>query len=106
MWLDTGTARGPGRLALGSEPAGLRLDKETRSKRPARLLQLITSLERGGAENHLLALLTHADRQAFEIETAVLEGEGELVPVFRDAGIRTHLIKARNRFDPLALGRL
>ena len=57
--------------------------KQTRG----RILQLITSLERGGAENHLLALLTHADRQAFDIETAVLEGEGELVPVFREAGI-------------------
>jgi glycosyltransferase involved in cell wall biosynthesis len=74
--------------------------------RPIRVLQLITSLERGGAENHLLALLTHADRRAFELETAVLSGEGELVPVFRTAGIPVHLLKARNRFDPLALGRL
>ncbi len=74
--------------------------------RPIRVLQLITSLERGGAENHLLALLTHADRRAFELETAVLSGEGELVPVFRKAGIPVHLLRARNRFDPLALGRL
>ncbi|HEX8969748.1 MAG TPA: glycosyltransferase [Chloroflexota bacterium] len=69
-------------------------------------MQLITSLDRGGAENHLLALLTHANRQAFEIETAVLSGEGELVPVFRAAGIRVHLLKARTRFDPLSLRRL
>jgi glycosyltransferase involved in cell wall biosynthesis len=74
--------------------------------RPIRVLQLITSLERGGAENHLLALLTHADRQAFDFETAVLAGEGELVPVFRQAGVRVHLVKARFRFDPLALARL
>ena len=74
--------------------------------RPIRVLQLITSLERGGAENHLLALLTHADRRAFELETAVLSGEGELVPVFRQAGIPVHLLKSRTRFDPLALGRL
>ncbi len=74
--------------------------------RPIRVLQLITSLERGGAENHLLALLTHADRRAFDLETAVLSGEGELVPVFRQAEIPVHLLKARNRFDPLALGRL
>jgi glycosyltransferase involved in cell wall biosynthesis len=74
--------------------------------RPIRVLQLITSLDRGGAENHLLALLTHADRQAFELETAVLCGEGELVPVFREAGIRVHLLRSRTRFDPLALGRL
>src|SRR5207302_10857281 len=74
--------------------------------RPIRVLQLITSLERGGAENHLLALLTHADRQAFSVETAVLSGEGELVPVFRQAGIPVHLLKSRSRFDPLALRRL
>jgi glycosyltransferase involved in cell wall biosynthesis len=74
--------------------------------RPIRVLQLITSLERGGAENHLLALLTHADRRAFELQTAVLSGEGELVPVFRQAGIPVHLLKSRSRFDPLALGRL
>src|SRR5207302_9443509 len=71
-----------------------------------RVLRLITSLERGGAENRLLALLTHADRQAFEIDTAVLSGEGELVPIFRESGIRVHLLKARSRFDPLALRRL
>jgi glycosyltransferase involved in cell wall biosynthesis len=74
--------------------------------RPIRVLQLITSLDRGGAENHLLALLSNADRQAFAIETAVLAGEGELVPVFRQAGLGVHLLKARNRFDPLALRRL
>lgn len=76
------------------------------SARPIRVLQLITSLDRGGAENHLLALLTHADRQAFELETAVVAGEGELVPAFRQAGIPVHLLSSRGRFDPLALGRL
>ena len=74
--------------------------------RSIRVLQLITSLERGGAENHLLALLTHADRAAFEVETAVLCGDGELVPLFRKAGIKVHLLGARSRFDPFALGRL
>lgn len=74
--------------------------------RPIRVLQVITSLERGGAENHLLALLTHADRQAFAPEVAVLVGEGELVPVFRQAGIPVHLLAAGGRFDLSALGRL
>ncbi|HTD80107.1 MAG TPA: glycosyltransferase [Chloroflexota bacterium] len=81
-------------------------EEVTVAARPIRVLQLITSLERGGAENHLLALLTHADRQAFQLETAVLCGEGELVPVFREAGIPVHLLRSRTRFDPLALGRL
>ena len=75
-------------------------------RRRIRVLQLITSLERGGAENHLLALLTHADRSAFDFEAAVLRGEGELVSVFRTAGIPVHLLHARSRFDPFALRRL
>ncbi len=70
------------------------------------MLHLITSLERGGAENHLLALLTHADRTAFEFEVAVLRGEGELVQIFRQAGFAVHLLQARNRLDPFALQRL
>jgi glycosyltransferase involved in cell wall biosynthesis len=78
----------------------------TRAERRIRVLHLITSLERGGAENHLLALMTHANWAEIEFETAVLCGEGELVPTFRAAGIPVHLLKARSRFDPLALGRL
>jgi glycosyltransferase involved in cell wall biosynthesis len=73
---------------------------------PIRILQLITSLERGGAENHLLALLRHADREAFDVEVAVLTGEGELVPVFKQADISVHLVHAKSRFDPFALKRL
>lgn len=74
--------------------------------RSIRVLQVITSLNRGGAENHLLALMTHADRHAFDFEVAILSGEGELVPAFRDAGIPVHFLGARSRFDPLALRRL
>ena len=71
-----------------------------------RVLQLITSLDRGGAENHLLALLTHADRSAFDFEVGILRGEGELLPTFLQAGLPVHLLKARTRFDPFALRRL
>jgi glycosyltransferase involved in cell wall biosynthesis len=74
--------------------------------RPIRVLHVITSLERGGAENHLLALVGHADRQAFEFAAAVLSGEGELVGVLRDAGVDVHLLRARGRVDPWALRRL
>jgi glycosyltransferase involved in cell wall biosynthesis len=80
--------------------------QRTAAPRRLRVLQVITSLERGGAENHLLALLTHADRDAFQFETAVLSGEGELVGVFRQAEIPVHVLQAHSRFDPFALGRL
>ncbi len=75
-------------------------------RRPIRVLHLITSLERGGAENHLLALFAHADRAAFEFEAAVLSGDGELLPALRDLCPRVHLIGARHRVDPWALQRL
>lgn len=76
---------------------------EANATKRVRVLQLITSLDRGGAENHLLALLTHADRAAFDFEVSVLRGEGELVGIFRNAGIPVHLLNARTRFDPFAL---
>jgi glycosyltransferase involved in cell wall biosynthesis len=74
--------------------------------RPIRVLHLITALERGGAENHLLALLGHADRSGFTFETAVLSGQGELVAALRAGGTPVHLLGARGRLDPWALGRL
>ncbi|HEY3059490.1 MAG TPA: glycosyltransferase [Chloroflexota bacterium] len=74
--------------------------------RHTRVLHVITSLERGGAENHLLALLRHADRSAFSFETAVLSGDGELVAALRADGIPVHTLRARGRMDPLALVRL
>lgn len=76
------------------------------ASRPVRVLHLITSLNRGGAENHLFALLTHANRERFAFECGVLTGEGELVEQFREAGIPVHLLHARTRFDPFALTRL
>jgi glycosyltransferase involved in cell wall biosynthesis len=76
------------------------------SGRVIRVLHVITSLDRGGAENHLLALFTHADQRAFHFEAAVLTGEGELLPALRETGARVHLIHARGRVDPWALQRL
>ena len=76
------------------------------SGRVTRVLHVITSLDRGGAENHLLALFTHADQRAFRFEAAVLTGEGELLPALRATGARVHLIHARGRVDPWALQRL
>jgi glycosyltransferase involved in cell wall biosynthesis len=96
----------PHRKIGGVVEAAVESAEPITAPRRIRVLQVITSLERGGAENHLLALLTHADRAAFDFETAVLSGEGELVRVFRDAGIQVHLLEARSRFDPFALRRL
>jgi glycosyltransferase involved in cell wall biosynthesis len=71
-----------------------------------RVLHLITSFDRGGAENHLLALLRHADRGAFEFEVALLAGAGELEPELRGEGVKVHLLRAAGRIDAWALRRL
>lgn len=75
-------------------------------RQPVRVLQLITSLDRGGAENHLYALLTHADRRRFQMDVAVLRGDGELTPQFRAAGIAVHHIRAHGQLDLGALERI
>jgi glycosyltransferase involved in cell wall biosynthesis len=69
------------------------------AQQPIRVLHVITSMERGGAENHLLALLQHGNRAAFSFEAAVLSGEGELVPALRATGVPVHLLRARGRLD-------
>lgn len=76
------------------------------ARRAVRVLHVITSLDRGGAENHLFALVTNTDASRFHMEVAVLRGEGELTPSFRSAGIPVHLLGSRWRFDPMAFGRL
>ena len=87
---------------LAAEPAA----HAAEPPRPVRVLQLITSLERGGAENHLLALLGHADRSAFHFETAVLSGRGELLGELQALDVPVHLLGAHGRLDPFALRRL
>src|SRR5262245_6548299 len=75
-------------------------------RRPIRVLHVITSLDRGGAENHLFSLVTHVDRTRFVCEAAVLRGEGDLASAFRAAGVPVHVLGATSRFDAGALGRL
>ncbi len=75
-------------------------------RRRLRVLHLITSLDRGGAENHLLALAGHVDRTRFDVEVAVLTGEGDLIPEFEALGIAVHRLGARRRLDLTGAERL
>jgi glycosyltransferase involved in cell wall biosynthesis len=70
------------------------------------VLHLITSLDRGGAEQYLLALTRRLDRSRFQPEVAYLTGRGELVREFIQLSIPVHFIAARARIDPFALWRL
>lgn len=81
------------------------------SARPERLrlLVVLNSLAPYGAENFVLNYATHYDRTRFELEVCQLGGSTALAERFRELGIEVHNLKARFRFDPvalLALGRL
>lgn len=71
-----------------------------------RVLHVITDLDRGGAENHIFTLITHANRRRFHLEVAVLRSQGELVEQFRSAGVPVHVLDARGQLDLGAIGRL
>lgn len=51
-----------------------------------RILHVITTIERGGAENQLLVLVREQIRQNFNVEIIYLKGEAELEDDFRDLG--------------------
>ncbi len=52
-----------------------------------RICHIITTLDPGGAENHLLALATGLDRTRFDCDVVYLKGEGRLAPRFADVAI-------------------
>lgn len=75
----------------------------------AKLLHLITNLTAGGAELHLLELLSGLDRERFRIELAYFQeipDSPPLRPRFEALGIPVHYLGGRSRFDPGALVRL
>ncbi len=53
-----------------------------------RILHVITTIERGGAENQLLVLVREQKRQNFQVEIIYLKGKNELENDFRILGAR------------------
>lgn len=64
---------------------------------------VITTLDVGGAENHLLALVSGFDRDRFEIGVAFLKGEGSLAGRFEEIGVPVERWPLRGAADPMAL---
>jgi glycosyltransferase involved in cell wall biosynthesis len=58
-----------------------------------KMLHLISRIDIGGAEKQLLALLSHLDKDKYDISVWYFEGEGELKREFRDAGVETKKFK-------------
>jgi len=71
-----------------------------------RLLLIIPTLVRGGAEKQLTLLATRLPRAEFDVHVAVLTHSGPLEETLRDAGVNVTVIGKRWKFDPLSFLRL
>jgi glycosyltransferase involved in cell wall biosynthesis len=71
-----------------------------------KILQLIPTLDRSGAEKQMVLLAKGLPRDRFEVEVAALTRLGTLKGELDAAGIPVSLIGKRLKVDPLALGRL
>jgi len=71
-----------------------------------KVFHLLTTLDAGDVEKHLLALLSHLDRTRWDVSVGYLEGEGAWAGRFRDIEIPVHDFHVRAAFAPIALSRL
>ncbi len=71
-----------------------------------RIVHVIPTLDRGGAEKQLLLLATRLPRDAFDVHVCVLTRTGPLAAPLRQAGIPVHFIDKRWKIDPLAYRKL
>lgn len=73
---------------------------------PLRVLQIIPTLVRGGAEKQMTLLATGLPRDRFDVHVAVLTHTGPLEATLREADIPVTLIGKRWKLDPAAYFRL
>lgn len=71
-----------------------------------KILQIIPTLDRCGAEKQMVLLATHLPKDKFEVEVIVLTRSGAFEEELTEANIPTTLIGKRLKFDPFALNRL
>lgn len=71
-----------------------------------RLLLVIPTLVRGGAEKQLALLAKGLGREEFDVHVAVLTHTGPLESNLREVGIPVHVIGKRWKVDPLGFWRL
>jgi glycosyltransferase involved in cell wall biosynthesis len=71
-----------------------------------KLLLLIPTLDRSGAEKQLTLLATRLPKTEFDVRVAALTRGGPNAEVLQQHGIPCTLIGKRFKFDPFALGRL
>jgi glycosyltransferase involved in cell wall biosynthesis len=71
-----------------------------------RVLQLIPTLDRSGAEKQMVLLAAGLPRDRFAVEVAALTRLGPLAEELQQAGIPVTLIGKRHKADPFTLARL
>ena len=71
-----------------------------------RILQLIPTLDRSGAEKQMVLLARGLPRDRFHVEVATLTRSGPLQAELQEAGIPVTALGKRLKLDPLALARL
>jgi glycosyltransferase involved in cell wall biosynthesis len=71
-----------------------------------RILHLITSLDRGGAEAHLRDLIARQVGRGDKVVCAYLKGRGEWRPTLESLGVAVHDLGLRAYGDPRPLARL
>ncbi len=78
------------------------LEAEMGEKTPSkiRILQILDTLDVGGAEAQMLAVLSRLPSDRYEVRVAWLRGRGELAPEFNAAGIRTFRLRMHSPVEP------
>ena len=71
-----------------------------------KVLQLIPTLDRSGAEKQMVMLARGLPRDRFRVEVAALTRSGPLAAELNDAGIPVTIIGKTLKLDPIALARL
>jgi glycosyltransferase involved in cell wall biosynthesis len=71
-----------------------------------RILHIIPTLVRGGAEKQLTLLASGLPKDVFDVHVAVLTHTGPLERSLAAAGVSTQVIGKRWKFDPFCYGRL
>ncbi len=71
-----------------------------------RIVHIIPTLDRGGAEKQLVLLASRLPRDLFDVQVCVLTRPGPLVAPLQQAGINVHTIGKRWKVDPVAYRKL
>lgn len=71
-----------------------------------KILHVITAFDRGGAENHLVDLVTHQRAAGWSVTLAYLRGHGYWVEPMRKLGVIVHFLALRFYGDPRPFGKL